>query len=398
MVSPMEKPIPFSEKSDNIDLFGYHKCTVKLTGLDLSPCAAAKHGHGSKICGFLAKLFAYIVIISMFYRAFTFLGEEGKLLSFNWSEANTYGFMGLHAVVCSICVAGWTCNGRLHKHLKQLSHVKTFRIEPKNEIDEYSGLRKKAFFFSLPWLILMGFTSVFNALHEKILWSGAIVPAYKYSLFPALAFLVWFITSTCLTIYVLVNFSMAREIEYFNEELKKASEEKKLKNHSTIADFSFRQNELIKMVKKSNEFLKSYATVAPLFCFFSIINAIYNLSFIGTVPTAYGIGLVLFLANIIGWTILSFLPPAKVQDQLAATATILMESGEFENAEDPKVYPTYRVMVDRSLSIESRIFVVNAFGINSRNLNVAMFLVPNLGPLLMMLRKLFEYNGYNVSS
>ena len=213
--------------------------------------------------------------------------------------------------------------------------------------------------------------------------------------------------------YVLAQFSMTREIEYFNKELQKASEDKKLKvtrwpgvslhklsyfqDHTTISEFSFRQRELIKLVKKANESLSSYAKVAPLFCFFSIINAIYNLSFFSAVPLPYAIGLIFLLASVIGMTVLSLLPAAKVQDQLTATSTILMESYEFEHAEDPKVYQTYRVMVDRSLESDSRIFVVNAFGINSTNFNVAMFAVPNLGPILMMLKKLLESNGVIVS-
>ncbi|ULT88468.1 hypothetical protein L3Y34_007580 [Caenorhabditis briggsae] len=385
-----------TEKSDNVDLLGCYKYTVKLTGLDCTPCAAAKNG-GSKIVGFLARLFAILVIISMFYRTFTFLGEEGKLLTLNWSESNVFGFMGFHAVVCSFCVMGWTANAFIPNYLKQLNQVRVLRVEPNDEIDEYSGLRKKAFFFSLPWLGTLAFTAIFNALQEKILISGAVEPAYKYSLFPALAFLVWIITFSCLAFYALVQFSMTREIEYFNKELQKASEEKKLKDHTVISEFSFRQKELIKLVKKANESLSSYAKVAPLFCFFSIINAIFNLSFFSAVPLPYAFGLIFLLACTIGMTILSLLPAAKVQDQLTATSTILMESDEFENAEDPKVYQTYRVMVDRSLESETRIFVVNAFGINSTNLNVAMFAVPNIGPILMMLRKLLESNGVNLS-
>lgn len=386
-----------TQKSENIDLLGCFKYTVKLTGLDCSPCAAASNGSGSKICGFLARIFAIVIIILMFFRAFTFLGEEGKLLSFNWSESNVFGFMGLHAVVCSFCVMGWTANAFIPNYLKQLSQVRVLRVEPNEEIDDYRGLRKKALIFSLPWLATLAFTALFNALQEKTLFSGAVVPVYKYSLFPALAFLVWIITSSCLVFYVLVQFSMSREIEYFNKELQKASEDKKLKDHTTIAEFSFRQKELIKLVKKANESLSSYAKVAPLFCFFSIINAIYNLSFFSAVPLPYAIGLISLLACVLGITIFSLMPAAKVQDQITATSTILMESDEFEHAEDPKVYQTYRVMVDRSLESDSRIFVVNAFGINSTNFNVAMFAVPNLGPILMMLKKLLESNGVIVS-
>ncbi|CAL2042410.1 unnamed protein product [Caenorhabditis brenneri] len=387
-----------NEKSENVDLLGYHKCTIKLTGLDCSPCAAANHGHGSKICGYLARTISIIVIITMFYRAFTFLGAEGKIMSFNWSEANVFGFMSLHTVICSFCLMGWTSNSRIPEYLTKLAHLRKQRIETNDELDDYRGLRKKAFFFSIPWLITLGFTAIFNALHEKILYSGNVVPAYQYSLFPALAFLAWLITSTCLAMYVTVQFSMAREIEYFNQELTKASEEKKLKEHATIIALSTRQNDLIKLVKHSNEFLKSYAMVAPLFCFFSIISAIYNLSFSSIVPVPYFIGLIFFMASIIGWLVLSMMPAAKVQDQISATSKILMESDEFEGAEDPKVYQAYRVMVDRSLSSDARIYVVNAFGINSRNFNIAMFAVPNLGPLLMMLKKLLELNGFQVPS
>uniref|UniRef100_A0A8R1IJ39 Uncharacterized protein n=1 Tax=Caenorhabditis japonica TaxID=281687 RepID=A0A8R1IJ39_CAEJA len=200
----------------------------------------------------------------------------------------------------------------------------------------------------------------------------AVVSTYKYSIFPALAFLVWLITSTCLTFYALVQFSMTREIEYFNDELQKASEDKKLKDANVFSKFSFRQKELFKLVVKTNESLSSYARIAPLVCFFSIINIIYSLSFFTHVPLPYAISLIALLLNILGWTVLTLIPACKVQHQLTATAKILMESNEFESAE-PKVFQTYRVMVDRSLKNDTRIFVLNAFGIDTTNFNVAMF-------------------------
>ncbi|CAI2353707.1 unnamed protein product [Caenorhabditis sp. 36 PRJEB53466] len=392
-VQQMEELVDGSnQKSNHVDLLGAFKHTAKLTGLDCSACAGANNG-SSKILGYLSRALAIAVIFLMIFRSSTFLGEEGKLLSFNWSESNSFGFMGLHSVVCCFCIMGWTAHAFVPNFQSQLAQIRVLRIEPNDEIDDYRGLRKKAFFFSVPWLLVLMFTSLFNAINEKVLYSGAAVPVYKYSIFPALTFLSWIISSTCVTFYALVQFAMAREIEYFNKELKKASEEKKLKEVSVVSEFSYRQRELCKLVNKANESLKSYATVAPLFCFFSIINAIYSLSFFFTVPLIYAFALFFLMLNIIGMLIFTFLPACRVQDQLTATAKILMETDEFESAEEPKVYQTYRVMVDRSLKSETRIFVVNAFGINSVNFNVAMFVIPNLGPLLMMLRKLLESHG-----
>uniref|UniRef100_A0A8R1HT98 Gustatory receptor n=1 Tax=Caenorhabditis japonica TaxID=281687 RepID=A0A8R1HT98_CAEJA len=385
-----------NDKFNNIDLLGIFRHTAKLTGLDCTACAAAKTGNGSKVLGAISQILSIAVIILMFVRAFTFLGEEGKILSFNWAESNVFGFMGLHCVVCCFCVMGWTAHSFVPNYLKQLGQVRILRVEPNEEIDDYRGLRKKAFILSLPWLGVMMFTALFNSLSEKILWSGAVVPSYKYSIFPALAFLVWLITSTCLTFYALVQFSMTREIEYFNDELQKASEDKKLKEANVFSEFSFRQKELFKLVVKTNESLSSYARIAPLFCFFSIINIIYSLSFFTHVPLPYAISLIALLLNILGWTVLTLIPACKVQHQLTTTAKILMESNEFESAE-PKVFQTYRVMVDRSLKNDTRIFVLNAFGIDTTNFNVAMFAIPNLGPILMMLKKVLEANGVSVS-
>lgn len=70
-----------------------------------------------------------------------------------------------------------------------------------------------------------------------------------------------------------------------------------------------------------------------------------------------------------------------------------MESDEIESSLEPQVYQTYRVMIDRTQKMDSRIYVVNAFGIDSVNMNIAMFIVPNAGPILLMIRKLMAING-----
>lgn len=84
-----------------------------------------------------------------------------------------------------------------------------------------------------------------------------------------------FIVAICLIYYFLVNLSLSREIRYFNTELEDAKQGRRLQISGVLSDFCHRQAELIRVVRETNESLQSYATVAPLFAFNSLINAVF---------------------------------------------------------------------------------------------------------------------------
>ncbi|CAI5451447.1 unnamed protein product [Caenorhabditis angaria] len=393
----LEELVDIEKKSAKHQIFGPFLKFIKLTGLDCTALKKYRDGKGNRCIGYLSHIFAIVVIFAMFFRMTKYMAVDGKVLSFAWSEANVFGFMSLHAIVCTFCLYGWTKNGFISNFLKNFEEVKRLRLSISDTVDDYSGTHKKCFIFPIPLFAVLMVSAIFNAVYNKYTHGGVEVEVYLYIVMPILMFLTWMVVSLTLIIYNLVHSALNREMEFFNEELQKAADEKLLLDRQQFTAFSHRQTEILKLVKSSNESLGSYAKFAPLFGFFSLISAIFNCSYLETLPGVYSLCMFGFVVCIIAIIILSLKPPTALQDHLTATSKILILNEDIETTADAHIYQIYRIMVDRSLNYDTKMYLLNGFPITTVNFNIAMFIVPNLGPCLMLLRKLLEMNNQVVT-
>uniref|UniRef100_A0A1I7TYU7 7tm 7 domain containing protein n=1 Tax=Caenorhabditis tropicalis TaxID=1561998 RepID=A0A1I7TYU7_9PELO len=206
----------------------------------------------------------------------------------------------------------------------------------------------------------------------------------------------WFISSVSLAYYVLIFTALNRETNHFNDELKKAKKEKKLQNIEVLEKFDFRQNEILNTVIFVNESLAFFGGLVPLFLFYGLVNGVYLTSFMETIPFPYFVILMFNLAAIIFYNFCVLIPTCAVQEHFTSTKKILISDTEFECSKNSVVYRTYRIMVDRFEKIDSSIHVVGAFAITKKVLAAALFVVPSLGFILVMVKKVIIANGGKV--
>ncbi|CAI2353708.1 unnamed protein product [Caenorhabditis sp. 36 PRJEB53466] len=322
---------------------------------------------------------------------------EMQSLSFAWAESNYFGFVSIHAAVSALCLFEWTKNGLVPKYAHKLGKVRTLRLSSNEKMDNYRLIQVLALLFSLPWLFAMMSWIIYNTFHRKILFGGNETNIIFCIIICVSNFYVWFISSICLTFYFIIFSSVNREVEHFNKEFENAKKHKTLKNIGVLEKFDFRQNEILEMIVLANDSLWSFGSYTPLFMFYGLGNGVYLTGFMDAVPLVYFVILCVILASIIIFNLITVAPAVALQEKLAATTCILINNDEFECSKDPIVYQTYRVMVDRLHKVDTRIYVISAIPITKSTLAASLFIVPNLGFLLLMAKKVIIANGGHVN-
>ncbi|CAP28381.1 Protein CBR-SRR-6 [Caenorhabditis briggsae] len=379
------------------NLVGPFRKTIKITGLDCRVIALAQNNPNLRIRSIITRIVALAVIALIFFRCGMIFKAEGPAMSLTWAESNMFAFMGIHAIVCAFCIFGWSKNEFVPLHISRLNKVRALRVKESREIDDYSSVHRKAFIWSAFWFLALLSHAIASAATHKILISGKPVIAPLYIAMPFLTLLSCFIVTHCLIYYFLVHVSLKREIEYFNVELDEAKQEKRLHDPITLMDFSHRQAELFRLVAKANESLGSYVQVAPMFCFNSCINAVYIASgFTDDLPSVFFAILLFNLFAVLAISFMTLRPAGNVQFHLGDTARVLMDSEEFEKSVDSEVFKGYQVMINRSLKHNVYIRVLGAIPIYPTAVNLAMFLFPNLGNLLALVKKVLVNHGVQV--
>uniref|UniRef100_A0A1I7TYU9 Odorant receptor n=1 Tax=Caenorhabditis tropicalis TaxID=1561998 RepID=A0A1I7TYU9_9PELO len=398
IVRPSRVEIPeVKEPLTEEQFLGKFRKIIKITGLDCTLLAQAQNNPTLRTKAIVTRILAIAVLVLIFFRCGMLFKAEGPTLSLTWAESNVFAFMGIHTIVCSLCLFGWTKNSVIPGHLSRLNHVRSLRIKENSEIDDYSSVHRKAFIWSAFWFLTLMTHAIFSACLQKVILSGKTVIIPLYVAMPFLTLLACFNVTLCVIYYFLVNASLSREIEYFNEELDEAKKEKRLHDPSVLLNFCHRQAELFRLVSKANESLSSYATTAPMFCFNGCINAVYIASgFESSLPTAVFTVLLFNLFAVLAVTFFTLRPASNVQFYLADTARVLLDSEEFENTEDTELFKGYQVMINRSLKHNSKIRVLGGIPIYPGSMNVAMFIFPNLGNLLALVRKVLVNQGIQI--
>ncbi|CCD64387.1 ABC transmembrane type-1 domain-containing protein [Caenorhabditis elegans] len=384
---------PLSENA----LLGPFRKIIKITGLDCSLIARAEFNPSLRIKSILTRIVALVVVAIVFFRMAIYSKAEGACLSLAWAEGNMFQFMALQTIVCALCLFGWTKNSFISKHLGRLEKVRSLRIKENIEMDNYSNTHRKAFIWSGFYIAAIMSHAIMSSIAQKILIANKTVIAPLYIAMVFINLLSCFIVAICLIYYFLVNLSLSREIRYFNTELEDAKQGRRLQISGVLSDFCHRQAELIRVVRETNESLQSYATVAPLFAFNSLINAVFIASgFSSSLPPVV-FGVLLFdLFAVIGLTFFTLRPASNVQYDLAQTARILMDSEEFEGSQDVEVFKAYQVMINRSLKHTAHIRVVGAIPIYPTSAHFAFLLIPNLGNILAIVRKVLVEQGIQI--
>ncbi|CAO4378967.1 unnamed protein product [Caenorhabditis nigoni] len=382
--------LPVSSFDDDIasELLGPFRFLIKFTLLD---CSAR-----SKCLKVFTILLSMVIIVLLFARVGQLMETKGNSLSFAWAESNFFGFPAIFACVCALCIFGWTKNGFISKFSQKLAKVRMLRLESNSKLDNYRLMQVLALIFSIPWLLAMMSWIVFNFTHNKIYYGGEETNIFFRVILAVSNFYIWYISTICLAVYLLVIIAVTREVDNFNKELKRAKEERILKNIGALEKFDFRQNQILEMILLANGSLSSFSTFAPLFLFYALANGVYLTSFMDSMPLFYFVILMFNLAAVIIYNAFILFPTCGLQEHLTTTNIILVNNDEFECSKDPIVYQTYRIMVDRLQKVDTRMAVIAAFPITRNFLAAASFIVPNLGFLLVMVKKVLIANGGHV--
>lgn len=376
-----------SEDGKVAELLGPFHILMKLTLLDCSM--------RTNKC--VPRLIAVLIILALSIRVlFLMLQSTGNVLSFAWAESNMFSFPAIFSQFCGISIFQWSRHRFIESFSEKLAKIRGLRLEENPQLDNYQKIHALALILTLPWLFATTSWGLYNFLQGSIFYGGPQTNIIVSALFVGSSFYIWFISSICLAFYFLVFTALNREVVYFNKELEKAKKERILGNAGVLEKFDVRQFEILNLIMFVNHHLSFYAGLVPLFLFYGIVNGVYITSFFETLPLIYFGILMFFLACILAYNLLLLVPTCALQDHLNMTNKILVNNDELGSSKEPKVYQTYRIMVDRIQKIDTHIHVVGAFPVIRTVLAAAMFFIPNLGFVLVMVKKVIVANGGTV--
>lgn len=318
---------------------------------------------------------------------------SGNVLSFAWAESNFFGFPAIFTQFSGICLFNWTRHRFIENFVDKLAKVRILRLEPNPKMDSYQKIHILALILSLPWLGACTFWVLYNFFQGKIFHGGNEINIIFRALLVGSNFYIWFISTISLAFYFLVFSALNREVTYFNEELEKAKKEKILKDLGVLEKFDIRQYEILNLIMFVNHSLAFFGGLVPLFLFYGLVNGVYLTTFIDTTPLIYFAIIMFNLASLMFYNLTLLLPTCSLQEHLAATNKILINNDELGCCKDATVFQTYRIMVDRVQKIDTKIHVAGAFPITKAVLAAALFVVPNLGFVLVMVKKVITANG-----
>ncbi|KAF1751903.1 hypothetical protein GCK72_018457 [Caenorhabditis remanei] len=366
------------------ELLGPFHFLMKFTLLDCSM--------KTKRC--LPRLIAVLIIILLSARVgILMILSKGNALSFAWAESNFFGFPAIFTQFCGICLFNWTRTRFIEHFSEKLAQIRILRSEPNQNMDNYQRVHALALILSIPWFGASTSWILFNFFQGKIFHGGDDADIILRALLVGSSVYIWFISTICLVYYFVIFDALNREVTYFNEELEKAKKERILTTAGVLEKFDIRQYEIFNLIIFTNHALSFFGSLVPLFLFYGLVNGVYLTTFIETTPLIY-FGILGFnLAAIMFYNLTMLFPTCALQEHLTTTNKILINNDEIGRCQDPIVYQTYRIMIDRVQKVDTKIHVVGAFPITKAVLAAAMFVVPNLGFLLVIIKKVIVANG-----
>ncbi|CAO4382465.1 unnamed protein product [Caenorhabditis nigoni] len=192
-----------------------------------------------------------------------------------------------------------------------------------------------------------------------------------------------------LPVHGIMQNALAREFHVFNDELKNASENKELVNPQILQKFADRQVKLFEITNRITERLHGFMSSAPFLTFTALTNVTYLVTNLREgVPTYYYVCMIGMMICCIIISSNLLYPAAFVQETMLHTSTVLMNDPFLHHSQDPKIYSTYRIMVDRSQKNRSVNLVIQIFSVNRKNIERAYFVITNIVLVMSVLQKI----------
>ncbi|PIC30380.1 hypothetical protein B9Z55_021636 [Caenorhabditis nigoni] len=291
---------------------------------------------------------------------------------------------------CVIALYFMTSKDTLKRFEQGIGMLKKMRINPYYEkYDEYSALRRKTFLLKVPIPIFFIGCSGFLVYKKLVIFGSDSQSSWYYYVDAGIMILCAYVNFIYLPVHGIMQNALAREFHVFNDELKNASENKELVNPQILQKFADRQVKLFEITNRITERLHGFMSSAPFLTFTALTNVTYLVTNLREgVPTYYYVCMIGMMICCIIISSNLLYPAAFVQEAMLHTSTVLMNDPFLHHSQDPKIYSTYRIMVDRSQKNRSVNLVIQIFSVNRKNIERAYFVITNIVLVMSVLQKI----------
>ncbi|CAJ0589906.1 unnamed protein product [Cylicocyclus nassatus] len=388
---PVKPPLPQITITPKI--LGPFESLLRCSGLDLSRSSVTASGSWAKSI-FITTLCTLVCLV-MFLKCITLAMESVKPMTLEWVISCVWCFMAIHGFASAVCVASWTRTGLLPTLQEMLARIQTQRGSMTTCCDT-SAVYRRIFIFGPIFIgtwILASLKGVFydGKNHNETSPFSISYPITVDTMFgvePLVYLMLAFSSTLALIVHVLVFVHVNHEWTSYNEELANASKTRQLTVPDVLDSFSSRQSELIKMTKFVSKMMGLFVTLSTVFASITAIDGLYFLAGFENLSIVMRIMALLWMNIAIAIILISLKQPANTQYEINNTAQILLADNLLQHTNEDRCWRTCRSMMDRAHHSSAKMYFAQAFGIDEYFPHKMLFIVPNIGTLLVMVKKM----------
>uniref|UniRef100_A0A8R1HVG2 MYND-type domain-containing protein n=1 Tax=Caenorhabditis japonica TaxID=281687 RepID=A0A8R1HVG2_CAEJA len=342
---------------------------------------------------FIFTIFTAISALSMLFRTYWMFWQIGsESLEFGWAESQLYGFISFESFCITIGLYRITSKRSLCRFTENMQRLKSLRVSKNfhEKFDNYRTLYIRLFIAVTFNFAAFTLSAIYLVSHKMVTYGGAKSSHWYWIMDPIVAILCGYANFLFLPTHSLLHHQMAREFDVFNDEMEQVSKKNMLANRETLRNFANRQLKLFEFTNTMTARMDKLMIWAPFFTLMALLMGTYIISVFAKTPK------VLYLLCIIALTISTFFmsltllyPIAFVQESMSKTSSILLNDSLVQTSDDPLVYQTYRVIMDRCMYNRACNNVLNVFTVTRKNIE-RVFFVHSLVIVAMIVVHSFE--------
>ncbi|GMT06857.1 hypothetical protein PENTCL1PPCAC_29031 [Pristionchus entomophagus] len=363
-------------------LIGPFSLILTLTGFDLQKSLC---GNRDSRCRSVGGTTVFVIVLILFLiRALFVQSTTAPSLSLGWADTNIVGFTALQSFVALILLARWTATGMFSQVFTEILKVKRFYTDvPVTSIHE-----KPMFIFGLisgvVYVLVTLASSIKSSVYGRysIEYNGTIVPLHPgYFIFSfdnlfgaEIILAIWMALCTVLATasYVYIHMAVSLELTKFNEDLNEAIEKNTLLD--SLETFNIRHISILRLAVLLTDKLASYASFSTFTIVIANVNALYQISFIGS-SNAFGtVMAILWMLTTSILLVMILNPPATIQQLVShyLSPTIILIMLFSSNNQ----IALAQLMVTRNRITPTRMAIMNAIVVNTHTPHLITLIVP----------------------
>nr|CDJ93309.1 Protein of unknown function DUF267 domain containing protein [Haemonchus contortus] len=380
-------------KATNPKILGPFETVLRCSALDLSHCSGQKDGWTQSI---IRIILCAAICLAMLLVCVIQAMEDSKPMSLEWAVGCVLCFMAMHGLGSALCIVSWTRSGFLGRLEESLAGVRAQRGSSDGN-GKMSGVYGRMVVGSAVLIATWFLSAMKGILYEEAHYNGSVPFTIGYSVnlstmygaAPVIYLAFGIYSSLALIIYTLILTNINREWTSFNDDLAESARLQQLRIPAILENYMSRQSELIRLVKFVNLHMTTFVSISAALAALTSAVGLYWMTGVGDeVSILMRVISCLWMNTGMVLILITLQQPAQTQLQIDRTVQLLLADDFCHNSANSQIWKITQSMVDRARYSSTMMYFLQAFAIDQHFGHKVLVIVPNLGSLLVLIKKM----------